>query len=115
MRDEINSQLQNADKEDDATVPSASVLPALDLDADDHLPDLDGIDITEDQKRELLNVIWSIIRSFVHLGFDIGFVDPCGQIFGPFNAAAENGADAVKSSPSAQQEMPSTGTDKDHP
>ena len=39
--------------------------------------ELGDLDITEDQKRELLETLWSIMRSFVEMGFD---VDICAAL-----------------------------------
>lgn len=55
-----------------------------DFDVSRYLSDLDGLDITEAQKRELLTVLWSIMRSFVELGFD---VNRCGQFLASMNDA----------------------------
>lgn len=56
--------------------------PAPELDPADYLADMEGFDLTEAQKIELLETLWSIMRAFVEMGVDIGETDPCGQIFG---------------------------------
>lgn len=43
-----------------------------------YMAELDGLDITEDQKAELLATLWSIMTSFVRMGFDVKI---CEQIF----------------------------------
>lgn len=48
------------------------------FDASGYLADLDGIDITDQQKAELLATLWSIMASFVRLGFEVKI---CEQIF----------------------------------
>ena len=39
--------------------------------------EVDAFDITEEQKQELLLILWSIMRSFVELGFN---VDVCSAL-----------------------------------
>ena len=70
-------------------------LLAPELDPADYLPDMEGFAMTEAQKIELLETLWSIMRSFVEMGVDIASVDPCGQIFGDF---APDSAKSVTSS-----------------
>lgn len=50
------------------------------LDHGKYLHQLDGLDLSDDQKRELLDTVWSIMRAFVELGFssDLG-ASACGQ------------------------------------
>lgn len=55
------------------------------LEPDHYMAGLDGLDITDTQKAELLEAMWSIMRSFVDLGFR---VDVCGQLFEEFAIAA---------------------------
>lgn len=50
--------------------------------------ELNDLDITEEQKRELLETLWSIMRSFVEMGFS---VDICAALTdgGPQPESAE--------------------------
>lgn len=50
---------------------------AMDGDIAKYAGELDNLDITEDQKRELLETLWSIMRSFVEMGFN---VDICAAL-----------------------------------
>jgi hypothetical protein len=84
---------QSAETEGEAVMNSAVVAPPSgpfeaaaaaptqayvdDFDASRYLGDLEGMDITEAQKRELLGVLWCIMRSFVEMGLD---VNRCGQL-----------------------------------
>jgi len=53
--------------------------PTVAFDWQDWLPYLDD-DIPEDQKRQLIEVLWTIILSFVDLGFDVKSpADICGE------------------------------------
>ncbi len=45
-----------------------------------YLPELDDIEISEEQKLELLGILYSIMRSFVELGFDVASADIWGSI-----------------------------------
>lgn len=65
---------------DDATGSLESIKPtisAVEFDAQRYLPELADLEISEGQKTELLGILWSIMRSFVDLGFD---VKRCGQL-----------------------------------
>lgn len=57
----------------------------FELEPEEYMSGLDGLDITTAQKAELLQAMWSIMRSFVDLGFR---VDVCGQLFEEFAIAA---------------------------
>ncbi|MDJ0921878.1 MAG: hypothetical protein QNI84_12185 [Henriciella sp.] len=73
---------------------------APDLDLAKYLTKLDALDYTEEQKAELLNTLWEIMRSFVELGFggdSMQMIMPI--IFGEFSAAA---SDEVQLSDSKQ-------------
>lgn len=54
--------------------------PHLSIDWDAYLPLLENEDISEEQKRELIEALWSIMVSFVDLGFGIHPLQQvCGQ------------------------------------
>tara|TARA_R110002124_G_scaffold7493_1_gene42798 strand:+ start:62 stop:346 length:285 start_codon:yes stop_codon:yes gene_type:complete len=40
---------------------------------------LDGSDWTDDQKRELIETLWTIVLAFVDLGFGVHTSQSCGQ------------------------------------
>ena len=86
---------------------------ALELDLAEYAPYVADFDMTEEQKRELLETLWSIMASFVSLGFDVGKADICGQIFPAFNAASGGGPDGVESHSSKTTDTHSNGTGKD--
>lgn len=73
------------------------------LDPADYSEDMAGFDMTEEQKREFLEILWSIMRSFAEMGFT---VDLCGQLFGGFNEAAGLESDRVESNGSTKSEKP---------
>ena len=55
---------------------AADAASGLYLDADAYLPMLADYDLTDEQAREMLTALWSIMRGFVELGLN---VDVCGQ------------------------------------
>lgn len=73
----------------DAGMLPAAISPdgpaPLDLDAAEYMDDLNGFGLTEAQKTELLETLWSIMGSFARMGFS---VDVCGLIFDEFNEAS---------------------------
>lgn len=62
------------------------------LDPADYADDMAAFDMTEEQKREFLEALWSIMRSLAELGIKY---DVCGQLFGEFNQAAGSGPNNV--------------------
>jgi len=55
-------------------------LPALELDYAEFLPMLGDLDISEEQKREFLETLASILWGFVEMGFNLSDADICGWI-----------------------------------
>ncbi len=54
--------------------------PGLEIDWDAYLPFFEDEDISEADKRELIEALWSIVVSFVDLGFGVHPVQQaCGQ------------------------------------
>lgn len=54
--------------------------PSLTIDWDAYLSLFEDEDISEDEKRELIEALWSIVVSFVDLGFGVHPVQlACGQ------------------------------------
>ena len=53
--------------------------PTLTIDWDAYLPFFDDDDITDDDKRQMIEALWSIMVSFVDLGFG---VHPIQQVCG---------------------------------
>ncbi len=51
--------------------------PTLQVDIERYAPYLEDADITDEQKRELIEALWSIMISFVDLGFGI---EPVQQV-----------------------------------
>ncbi len=86
MKDEM---INTAGTGFDALLP---VPPALDLDPDDYMADLDGFDLTDAQKTDLLQTLWSIMGRFVEMGFR---ADACGQILGFPDPVSDNAGDGV--------------------
>lgn len=84
--------------------------PQSGIDLNQYRADLAEFALTEDQERELLETLWTIMSSFVDLGFS---VDVCGLLFDEFNhvSAAESVRGKLLSSPS--METPSDGSDKE--
>ena len=59
---------------------------------------LDGSDMTDAQKEEYLQTLWSIIMNFVELGFGVHpLQEVCGQIAENGGESADPDSDALKS------------------
>lgn len=89
--------------EDQSGVPKAPA-PALELKPAAYLSDLDGIDISEREKTELLETLWSIMRTFVELGFE---AETCEQILACAGLIPEEESDGAIIPPSTSGEKPS--------
>jgi len=89
------------------TPVTASVPASLDLDASKYNAELEDFDMTEDQKRELLETLWSIMRSFVELGFS---VDVCGELMQSDREISFPGPAAIKCLTATATETPPEGT-----
>lgn len=77
---------------DDLSYPNGSEAPqgrlSMALDVSEYAGELEGISLTEAQERELLETLWSIMGSFVQLGFEVDIL----QLFVP-----DKDSDAVES------------------
>ncbi len=67
--------------------------PEPPFDPQPYLAQLDGLDMTDAQKREFLTALWEILSAFVDLGFGVSSV----QLSGLFEeTGAQDGEDAVE-------------------
>ena len=83
---------------------------APELDPSRYMADLHEMDLSEAEKIELLEVLWSVMYSFVRLGFD---VKNCGQMFENFTLGTQGDPGAIDSSHSDNEEKPSSKKRKD--
>ncbi|WP_223478897.1 hypothetical protein [Oricola indica] len=68
--------------------PAQSETYSPPLDLTDYADDLSGLELTKEQEAELLETLWSIMWSFVQLGFEVDIL----QLFVP-----DEDSDAVES------------------
>tara|TARA_R110000850_G_scaffold79358_8_gene171153 strand:- start:99 stop:407 length:309 start_codon:yes stop_codon:yes gene_type:complete len=68
---------------------SGSARPTLTVDVAKYQEYLDGSDLTPEQKEEFLNAVWSIVVTFVELGYG---VHPLQEACGKDSAAPDQGA-----------------------
>lgn len=69
---------------------------SMEVDFERYAPLLEDADITDEQKRELLQALWSIIIGFVDLGFEVVPSSNCGQ---NIDSAPLTGRSALQSKP----------------
>lgn len=75
---------------------NAGMRPVVTFDAARYEHFLEEMDLTDEQKRALLEALWSIIVGFVDLGFGVHPVQQsCGQNAQDDSATAGQGDDAV--------------------
>lgn len=59
---------------------STAARPTLSIDIDRYQDYLDGADLTPEQKEEFLRAMWSIVVTFVELGYGVHpLQEACGQ------------------------------------
>ena len=75
MKEDFNTSKDNASFKNGITHPK----PSLTVDVEKYQAYLDGTDMTEEQKEEFLQALWSIIVSFVELGFGVHPVQAAGE------------------------------------
>jgi hypothetical protein len=85
----------------------ATTRPALKLDVERYEKMLKNCDLTEEQRQDFLETIWSIIVGFVDLGFDIhplqqAASEGCGQDLDLSSFMADNVVSSQKGLPKKQ-------------
>lgn len=79
---------------------AAAARPVLAVDVEKYQAMLDGSNLTPEQKEEFLQALWSIMVSFVELGFGVHpLQEVCGQDAGTDGHMAKQAFDRVKSKP----------------
>jgi hypothetical protein len=89
--------------------PTGSVGP--ELDPSKYLSEIQDYEITEAQKMELLETLWSIMRSFVEAGFELNI---CEQIFLDCEESSAPIPTHAKLISSTKQEKPSGGSGEEN-
>lgn len=75
MKKDFNTSNEHASFDNGTTHPK----PTLTVDVEKYRSLLDEADMTEEQKEEFLQALWSIIVSFVELGFGVHPVQAAGE------------------------------------
>ncbi|MDG1168142.1 MAG: hypothetical protein P8N14_03015 [Sulfitobacter sp.] len=103
MKDEFNTSERGNALTNTAT-PSP---PTLTVDVEKYQAFLDGADMTEVQKEEFLQALWSIIVSFVDLGFGVHPLQAvCGENADYDSKAAKSEFDVVSCDDQENDEKP---------
>lgn len=77
---------------------SSAARPILRVDVEKYQAFLDDTDLSETQKEQLIEALWSIIVSFVELGFGVHPVqEACGQLPETETERGKSDADALYS------------------
>jgi hypothetical protein len=105
--EEMKDELSTTSRREISGNFGAAARPIVTVDVEKYQRYLDETDMTDDQKAEFLQALWSIIVTFVELGFGVHpLQEVCGK---PEDAALPSPKDAfdqVRSSGSEQQEKP---------
>ncbi|MFA8384371.1 MAG: hypothetical protein ACEPO2_02015 [Pelagibaca sp.] len=85
---------------------TAPTKPILTVDVEKYQAYLDGADMTEAQKAEFLEAMWSIIVSFVDLGFGVHpLQEVCGENADCDSKSAKNDFDMIGSDTVNKEEL----------
>lgn len=77
---------------------------ALTLDAEKYQKMLDSPDMTQDQKSELIEALWTFVTAFMDLNYEVRFLNTCGK----------DGRVASKSAKTAHRMLPSAYSQHRH-
>lgn len=94
-------------REDDTRDEQGSALSPVD--ADKYRSLISDFELSEAEERQMLEALWSIMYSFVQLGFD---VKNCGQIVESLNLAAQADSAAIDSTDPTISEKRATPSGK---
>ena len=84
-----------------------STKPTLKVDVEKYQSYLDGSDLSDAQKEEFLQSLWSIIVSFVELGYGVHpLQEVCGKDAGTLTERAIDAPDGVSCEDTKQEEEP---------
>jgi len=93
MKDELNFAGSDLQESFDA-----SARPVVRVDVEKYQAFLDGADLTDAQKEELLQALWAIMVSFVEMGFGVSPVqEVCGKAPKISSQGAKDAFNAVSS------------------
>jgi hypothetical protein len=81
------------------TISAPAAMPRLTFDAKEYMAHLDGLDLTDAQKHQMLEALWSIMVSFVDLGFGIHPVQQAMEPARESKALASDSDDVPGSEP----------------
>jgi hypothetical protein len=82
-------QLTTGSKERKETSEHVHGYPSIQFDAEEFWHFVENYDLSDDQKREYLETVWSIIIGFVDLGFGIHPIQAaCGKLTENFSKTA---------------------------
>ncbi len=103
MKDDFNT----TERGDAFAAVSAPPKPTLTVDVEKYQAFLDGADMTEVQKEEFLQALWSIIVSFVDLGFGVHPLQAvCGEDADCDSKTAKSEFDVVSCDDQKNDEKP---------
>lgn len=109
----MNNHFTSGEPDSGDTAPSLAATDSLGFDASHYLEDLDGLDLDEAAKVELLIVLHDIMSHFVRMGLDLKDTDVCGQLLDSFAGAASGSSDCVESTAPLAPETSADQTTKE--
>ncbi|MGJ8560123.1 MAG: hypothetical protein ACSHX3_07805 [Litorimonas sp.] len=94
-------------KETFAKSASKNLKPAIEFDPAEYVQYLDGMDLTDQEAKEILSVLWVMMVQFVDLGFDVDFQPRrASQIAIPSASITDSKADKTQQTPDTGENRP---------
>jgi len=94
MKDEVKNAADQVDLHERFNAPAT---PMLTVDVERYQEYLDGTDMTDAQKEELLQALWSMVVTFVEMGFGVHpLQEVCGKDRHIGSESAKETFDAVR-------------------
>jgi len=82
-------------------------------DFDTYMPMLAELDLTDDQKRELIEIIWDILENFVDRAFQIDPTQSAMRV--AFNDSSQGAKNTIDSNNTLQTQPKGKGMRYEHP
>ncbi len=93
---EMKDEFSTADRKGLSDMFGASTKQTLSVDVQKYQDLLDGSGLTDEQKQQVLEALWSLIMNFVELGFEVHpLQEVCGQDDAEDTEHAKDAFDAV--------------------
>jgi hypothetical protein len=103
-RTKNNTKGENTMPPDRPPATNIRTRPSLKLDVEHYQNLLDAPDMSASEKRQLIEALWTLIVSFIDLGYEVSPQSACGQPSHRFDDCANEAANMLNSTSSTKSE-----------